>query len=170
MKKVLVIFLAIIIGLSMSAQIQNKILGFTLGTTSKTTVLNQYKTKITKADYNAGETYRIQDVSFAGQIWDLAYFVFVNNKLCTVSFQSTDDNIPTSILDLSWENLKKSLNKKYSQFYLSNRSTSEIKEYSDGTTYLTLSYEYFMYCMVLNISYTNEYLLHQKVKAAEDDL
>lgn len=170
MKKVLAIFLALIIGLSMSAQIQTKILGFTLGTTSKATVLNQYKTKITKAGYSAGETYRIQDVSFAGQIWELAYFVFVNNKLYRVSFQSTDDNIPTSILDLNWENLKKSLNKKYSQFYQNNSSTSEVKEYSDGITYLSLRYEYYMDCMVLSLSYTNEYLLHQKVKAAEDDL
>ena len=170
MKKVLAIFLALIIGLSMSAQIQTKILGFTLGTTSKTSVLNHYKTRITRVNHNADETYRIQDVNFAGLIWDYAYFAFVNDKLYRVSFQSSSNNIPASLLDLDWENLKSSLNKKYSQFYLSNRSTSEIKEYSDGTTYLTLNYEFFMDRMILCISYSNEYLLHQTVKAAEDDL
>ena len=155
----------------MSAQIQTKILGFTLGTTTTTTFFNQCETDITRVNYNTTEEiYSIQDVSFAGYIWNYAYFTFVNDKLCTVSFQSTDDSIPTSILELNWENLKTSINKKYSQFYLKNSSTSEMNVYSDGITFLFLKYEYLMDCMVLHLSYTNKDLVHQKVKAAEDDL
>ena len=43
MKKVFVIFLALIIGLSMSAQIQTKFFGFKLGTSTKSEVHNKYK-------------------------------------------------------------------------------------------------------------------------------
>lgn len=154
----------------MSAQIQTKILGFTLGTTSKTTVLNQYKTKITKLNLNAEETYRIQDVNFGGHIWDCAYFIFVNNKLCRVSFSISDYSIPRTTLDLKWDNLKTSLNKKYSQFYLKDSSTSEIKKYSDGKTNLSLTYQNFGGSMILSLSYTNDYLLHQAIKSADDEL
>ena len=80
MKKVLVIFLALIIGLSMSAQIQNKILGFTLGETTKSEVYNKYKNEPLFVEDESG-ILGIGGLQFAGQVWDIVSFEFENNSI-----------------------------------------------------------------------------------------
>ena len=79
MKKVLAIFLAFIIGLSMSAQIQNKLLGFTLGTSTKYEIRNKYKNERSFSEEDS--FIMVRDIRFASQHWDYVAFYFFENKL-----------------------------------------------------------------------------------------
>lgn len=136
MKKVLAIFLALIIGLSMSAQIQNKFLGFTLGTTTKSEVYNKYKNE--KDLIVEGDDIYVGDLKFAGQVWDITTFRFYNNRLMAIQFSITDRNTPESLMESTWEIFKGKLWNKYSDYYFTS-STSDFILYSDGNIDLTLS-------------------------------
>jgi len=168
MKRIITIFLALFIGLSMSAQIQTKILGFTLGTTNKSTVLNQYKTKIKKASY-AEDTYDLQNVEFAGYKWDLVSFAFHKGKLYAVYFTMSSSHTPVSIIDLSWNSLKNSLYNKYSRYY-SNRSTSNTIEYSDRKTEVILMKKTYQGKGFLSLTYRDKYMYQQIVNARDIEL
>lgn len=144
MKKVLVIFLALIIGLSLSAQIQNKILGFTLGKTKSSEVYKRYKNDYTFSRSLDSEHYFVDNVKFAGYYWDVN-FGFYNGKLYQVILTSIWGDIASM-----GEKLKSSLDDKYRQ-YLWNSEQNRIL-YSDNTNAVQLSiYETKIVLIYLNV-------------------
>lgn len=169
MKKVLAIFLALIIGLSMSAQINNKLLGFTLGTTTKSQVYNKYKNeKIFTVD-EKGDIY-VGDLVFAGQKWDITTFYFYNNKLESIQFGDVEDMTPQYLMQTIWEGLIISLNNKYSD-YLITDSSPDFTYYYDGITDLVLSYSQIPPNQKgLVLRYYDHSLRLSRMQAEEDEL
>lgn len=165
MKKVLAIFLAFIIGLSMSAQIQNKLLGFTLGSTTKSEVYNKYKNE--ELFTANGDDIGVGDLKFAGQTWDVTIFRFYNNKLMLVQFSVTDGMSPLSAIETVWESFKQKLMKKYDTYYLYS-STSDFLSFSDNITHLSLSR--FVYGTGVNLLYYDIALADQQSVEEEGEL
>lgn len=167
MKKVLAIFLAFIIGLSMSAQIQNKLLGFTLGTTTKPEVYEKYKDEkhfMEKSDsYSVGGT-----IEFAGQKWNITTFTFYHDRLLSVQFTLVDLATPISLMDASWDSLSLILLDKYGDY--NYYSTSEYQIFQDDQTHLALSYTYSGNNKALTLIYSDRALREQKRQAEEDEL
>lgn len=167
MKKVLAIFLAFIIGLSMSAQIQNKLLGFTLGSTTKAEVYENYKNEkhfMEKSDsYSVGGT-----IEFAGQKWNITTFTFYHDRLLSVQFSLIDLGTSISIMDSTWDYLRLTLLDKYGDF--NYYSTSEYLLFQDDQTHLALSYTYSGNNKALTLIYSDRALREQKRQAEEDEL
>lgn len=169
MKKVFVIFLALIIGLSMSAQIQNKFLGFTLGSSTKSQVYNKYKNEKVFSVDEIGNIY-VGDLVFAGQKWDITTFYFYHNKLESIQFCDIETSTPRYLMQSIWKGLKTSLWDKYSDYFIEN-SQSEFIHYSDGITDLVLSYlNYSPDEKGLALRYYNHALRVIRMQAEEDDL
>lgn len=167
MKKVLAIFLALIIGLSMSAQIQNKILGFTLGSTHKSEVYNKYKSDPLFIEKDNGDICT-SDVTFAGHEWDMVFFNFVDNKLSGVTFSDIETETPVKIMESTWENLKDKLWQKYSQYY--EKTTYDMILFSDDANKVALSLSDTSGRLLLMLYYANTALNLQKLQAEEDEL
>lgn len=167
MKKVLAIFLAFIIGLSMSAQIQNKLLGFTLGTTTKSEVYEKYKNEnhfLEKSDsYSVGGT-----IEFAGQKWNITTFTFYHDRLLSVQFSLIDLGTSISIMDSTWDYLRLTLLDKYSEFNYC--LTSEYLFFQDDKTHLALSYLDSGNNKALSLIYSDCALKEQKRQAEEGEL
>lgn len=168
MKKVLVIFLALIIGLSMSAQIQNKILGFTLGETTKSEVYNKYKNEPLFVEDESG-ILGIGGLQFAGQVWDIVSFEFENNRLFAIQFFLSEPETSTQLMDILWANFQLKLFEKYGDYYF-DYSQSDFKFYSDGKTDLSLSYQYISGYKELSLRYGDRTIAEQRLKAGFDDL
>ena len=168
MKRELVIFLAFIIGLSTSAQIQTKIFGFTLGTSTKAEVYNKYKYESNFLD--SEDCYCIADKKFAGYEWDLVSFYFFNNKLAGVSFTSLEPSTPLHIIESEWTVLKDKLGNKYSNFFIP--TSADMILYSDGITNIVLKFGDLagsgQYGLILY--YSNRALTEGKMDAEEDEL
>ena len=167
MKKVLAIFLAFSIGLSMSAQIQNKLLGFTLGTTTKTEVYEKYKNEKHFRENSSGG-YSIGDIEFAGYKWDITTFRFYHDLLLSVQFSLVDLATPISLMDASWDSLSLILLDKYGDY--NYYSTSEYQIFQDDQTHLALSYTYSGNNKALTLIYSDRALREQKRQAEEDEL
>ena len=168
MKKVLVIFLALIIGLSMSAQIQNKPLGFTLGETTKSEVYNKYKNEPLFLEDETG-LIGVGGLQFAGQTWDIVTFEFYNNRLFAVQFFLTEPQTSRQLMDVLWDNFQLNLLEKYGEYYYDN-SKPDFKLYSDGKTDLSLSYQYLSGNKGLSLRYCDRTMAEQKNKDGIDDL
>ena len=161
MKKIISIVLLLVCVLTASAQIQRNFLGFTLGVTTKTQVYNYLKNhcyKFSKDDLDDG--YKVENISFGGYQWTVAFITFHKNKLCSIEFYDSDDFRPQEFLEGSYKNLSTSLDKKY-HFYLSEQSPNS-KHYSDGVVKCVLAYSYAMNAMMLSLSYYYMPLLRQK--------
>jgi|GEM_PF-3446422 hypothetical protein len=166
MKKVLAIFLAFIIGLSMSAQIQNKLLGFTLGTSTKYEIRNKYKNERSFSEEDS--FIMVRDIRFASQHWDYVAFYFFENKLMYVSFSNIDPYTPMRLMESTWDNLKERLWDKYSDYYV--KTTPEMIQYSDGVTNLALSLSDATGSMILMLLYSDVALKNQELQAGDDEL
>ena len=167
MKKVIAISLAFIIGLSMSAQIKNQLLGFTLGSTTKAEVYEKYKNEkhfLEKSDsYSVGRT-----IEFAGQKWNITTFSFYHDVLMSVQFSLIDLATPIPLMDSIWDSLKLTLLDKYGDY--NYYSTSEYLFFQDDKTHLALSYLYSGDNKALSIIYSDSALKEQKRQAEEDEL
>ncbi|MBR5725247.1 MAG: hypothetical protein IKX56_00770 [Muribaculaceae bacterium] len=168
MKRILTIFLALIIGLSMSAQIQNKILGFTLGTTTKSEVYNKYKNQEYFSADDDG-TISVGDIVFAGQKWDLTLFSFYNNILLSVQFNLGEQMTSLNIMDSAWESFQNKLWDKYSDYAVDSQR-SDMIFYTDGITRLSLAYLYISSNKILTLQYADTDLSEQKSQAEIDEL
>ena len=166
MKKVLAIFLAFIIGLSMSAQIQNKILGFTLGSTTKTEVYDKYKHE--KHFQERSEGYSVGGLEFAGQKWDITSFNFYNNQLSNIQFSLVDLGTPVYVMDSVWDYLRLTLLDKYGDY--NYFSTSEYLFFEDGKTNLAISYKYAGENKALVLIYSDSALKELQRQSEENDL
>ena len=167
MKKALAIFLAFIIGLSMSAQIQNKLLGFTLGTTTKAEVYNKYKNE---SNFIAdGDEYYLLDTKFAGSKWDLVSFYFFHNKLAGVSFADLEHSTPMQLMESIWTDLKDKLRNKYSNYLIP--TSPDMILYSDGITNVSLKLtDLGSSGMGLILYYSNRALTEGKMDEEEGEL
>ena len=164
MKRILAISLALIIGLSLSAQIQNKILGFTLGKTTKSQVCKSYKKNYMFRELSDGNCI-VFDERFAGYEWHNVQFSFYKGILYKVRLEDHNqyDNKTT------WESLKKSLNKKYGKYFISEIKEDEITDaifYSDDKTALKLSSNVFM----TTLQYIDIEIAKQKIDDEESEL
>lgn len=167
MKKVLAIFLAFIIGLSMSAQIQNKLLGFTLGTTTKPEVRNKYKYDKGFNEDSSGDIF-VKNIRFASNDWDYVHFHFYNNKLSSVDFSNVEPFTSIPIMESRWYNLKDRIYNKYGDYYL--RTQSSMIMYSDGVTSIALNLSDDTGGMILMLYYSNDALIRQELQAGDDEL
>ena len=166
MKKVFVIFLALIIGLSMSAQIQTKFFGFKLGTSTKSEVHNKYKNEKNFLEED-GVIY-VGDLKFAGHEWGVTAFGFYNNKLMYVAFTDQEPSTTFQLMELTWKDIKNRLSDKYSDYYID--TTSSRIYYSDGSTNLTFGLSDETGTMMLMLYYSNIALKEKERQAEEDEL
>lgn len=170
MKRTLFTLVLLLCTLMASAQIQRKILGFTLGITSKTIVYNYLKSNRIKFSTNEEGEYVASKIKFAGQIWDSVFFTFYNGKLYNLDFCINEDSTPIQTMDLIYENLDKSLSHKYANYYNFNESTNENKVYSDNVTNITFTYGYLLGSKSLSIMYTYLPLFNRKLSSDADEL
>lgn len=166
MKNVLIILLALMIGLPMSAQIQTKFLGFTLGTSTKTEVHNKYKneTNILEDDNNIF----VGGLKFAGHEWGITAFSFYDNKLMSISFTDQEPSTTFQLMETTWNSLKNKLSDKYSDYYID--TTPYMIYYTDGNTHLSLSLSDATGTMLLMLSYINVALKEQESQAEDSEL
>lgn len=166
MKKVLTIFLALIIGLSVSAQIQTKFFGFKLGTSTKSEVYNKYKNEKNFLEED-GVIY-VGDLKFAGHEWVVTAFGFYNNKLMYVAFTDQEPLTTSHFMESTWTDIKNRLFDKYSDYCI-NTTPSRIY-YSDGSTNLSFSLSDETGTMMLILYYSNIALKELERQAEEDEL
>ena len=161
MRKTLILFLLIFV-LPAQSQIQRSILGYTLGKTTKTELINSLKLKgkqisKTKADDNA---IIVKHMKFGGIMWPDVFFVFYNNKLCAVNFIETGESLSQENIDLHWSIIKNNLRYKYS-FYLIKEIKEEL-EYNDNKTKIWTSCLYRKGYKCISLLYCDDYLIDLK--------
>lgn len=152
-----------------TAQIQRKILDFTLGTTTKTQVLNYLKYHHHKYSINEDGVIVVEKIAFAGQNWPVAFFSFYKGKFYLVDFRDSDSFTPVETLNLIWKRLSNSLKKKYSNYSISSTEDGAL-DFSDNKTMLSSSYKYLFGSLSLHIMYYDIYLFGQKNESEEDEL
>lgn len=121
MKKILCLIVTVIcLAFSSSAQIQRQILGYTLGVSTKATVVNGLNNKgfeleVVKDAANRGPLFYLVKggVSFAGCTWDDVRIGFVNGKFASIMLTSY-------ISESQADKLEKTMLNKYSQYKTSN--------------------------------------------------
>ena len=170
MKKVLAIFLALIIGLSMSAQIQNKFFGLTLGKTTKTTVYNYLKKNNIKFTTTEDGDYRARKMKFAGEVWENVWFSFYNGIFYSVYFQTSEDYKSIELMDVIHRKLDNSLKNKYAIYYDPYESRSDKIVYSDNVTRVGLTYNYFEGVKHLGLMYHDLDLFYKQWESDADEL
>ena len=153
-----------------TAQIQRKILDFTLGVTTKVQVQNYLKSHHYKYHLNEDGDFIVEKVTFAGHNWPAAFFCFYKGKLFLVDFRNNDDFTPVETMDLIWERLSNSLKKKYSNYSFSSSKDDGSLNFSDHKTRLTTNYTYLFGSKSLHIMYYDEYLFGQKYESDESEL
>ena len=169
MKRTILILAAIIIGLSMSAQIQNKFLGFTLGSTTKSEIYNKYKNaELLKVD-EMGDI-SVGNLVFADTRWDFTTFNFYNNILYSVQFSLSEELTSLALMNSAWDSFNTKLWNKYSDYYIANNSTSEMKIYIDGKIGLSLFYMGEPFRRIMGLQYLDINLYLQRSQAADDEL
>ena len=167
MKKVLTIFLLLTICLSTSAQIQRKILGFTLGSSSKTAVYNYLKKNHIKFANTEDGEYCAYNIKFAGQIWENVWFSFYNGMLYNIEFTISEFKTPIKTLDIIYSRLSLSLKNKYS--YYRNSSSEDLK-FDDNVIEITLLYRYTENIKSLRLMYSHIPSWNRKIISEEDEL
>lgn len=167
MSRIISLFVSIIIGLSLSAQIQTKFLGFTLGSTTKSTVYNKYQHEELFNEDEKGDI-SVGHLVFAGTKWDVTTFYFFNNKLCSVQFYLSEPLTQASLIESTWESMKTKLWDKYSKYYVES-STPKMIMYADDMTYMGITFIDQSY-IALSIQYYDITLLMQQNQAEADEL
>ena len=154
--------------IAVSAQIQRKILDFSLGVTTKTQVLNYLKSHHYKYSHNEDGEYVVEKIKFAGHIWPVAYFSFYKGKFYCVDFRDSDSFTPKETLELVWNSINQSLCRKYSAY--SNTIDNDYIDFSDNRTSVSLDHRYLMGGRTLAIMYIDLINNRQKIKEDEDEL
>lgn len=151
-----------------SAQIQRKLLDFTLGVTTKTQVQNYIKSHQYVYHLDEEGNFVIHNIKFAGQNWHHANFCFYNGKLYKVSFSATELDTSKENLDLIWQRFVDSLKKKYIDYIC--LSEKDNYSYFDNKTVVVLFYKQFSSVWCLALEYYDYYLFQQKDKSEENEL
>lgn len=151
----------------MSAQIQTKFFGFTLGSTKRSEVRNKYKNEKQILEYEDG-TIHVAGLKFAGHEWEITTFGFYDNKLMYVAFSDLESSTAFRLMESTWRDLRDKLWNKYSDYSI--KTTSEIIQYYDGVTNLSLSLSDATGSMILMLYYSNVALKEQQRIAEEGEL
>ena len=169
MKKALLIGLLLLSVLTASAQIQRKFLGFTLGVTTKTQIVNNLKSRNIKIHSDQDDIY-FENITFGGQQWSYVFISFVNGKMAKISFMKDDETTTLTHLKSIYDNLESSLNKKYYQY---KTDTSGTIKYSDGTVDICLDCDDsngYGSTVFLSLIYYHRPLMQKKFQQEEDEL
>ena len=160
-QRLLIVLFTCIIATSVSAQIQRKFYGLTLGVSTKSEVLIQFENKgAFEQSPDGHETVCVRNLRFGGYSWDVVVFRFYNDKLFNVLFMdlkeypSTDSN--------KWENIKKTLDEKYIDY--KNVTSENSFSYIDEYTYLACNHDGKNVCL----GYA-DILLNEKISQKEKD-
>lgn len=169
MKRYILLLVIAACNIAAYSQIQNKILGSTLGVTPKSTVIQRLKSRGYKINYVEKNTIRIDNVSFGGFTWASAYMDFHNGKLYVVDFSDSEFFTPKKSLNLRYESLSQSLDKKYSAY---KEPEDDYATYSDGKNYVRIKYEYseITHNWGISLMYINVALQESSVKESESEL
>lgn len=135
MKRILLLILIAIGSISVNAQIQRQILGYTLGVTSRTVVVKGLKSKgfdleVIKDAANRGPVfYSVKGgVSFGGFIWDDVRIGFVNGKFASIM-------CTTYLTDAQSSKLQRALQSKYNKYSTSHTNPSSgVYDFNDKRT------------------------------------
>lgn len=151
-----------------TAQIQRKILDFTLGVTNKAQVINHLKSHRFKYSINNDGDIVVDNVAFAGHNWPGVFLNFYNGIFYLVSFRDNESFTPKEIMESVWKRIRNTLNSKY-HIYLESSNENEI-EFSDNKTTVSLKYEYIIYNKSLSIMYYDVNLFIKKIKSDDSEL
>lgn len=145
--KILFVVLFLLCANTLFAQIQTKILGCRVGTSTANEVmaiLNQQGYSVCVVEYNkfSRDYFKCGDYSFqiygsilfGGVRWDHVSFTFIGQKLYSVSF-AANQNTANNAYDKLFSDLKN----KYSNYYKSEESSGGVKYFRDNYTEITLS-------------------------------
>lgn len=169
MRKLLLI-IALLISVISEAQIQRKFYDFTFGVTSKSQVINYFKTKGNRLRVPENNRVAVINVRFGGFDWGVAHFCFYKNKLYQVMFMSSENDSPKSTLDSQWELLNEKFSVKYSRYYLSKFSTNNERLFRDSQTHAKIEYSVFEGLWALSLIYYDIKLFDEKSSFEDDEL
>ncbi len=134
MKRFLLFSFFIFSSLILTAQIQRRILGQTIGVSTKNEVFESLQDK--KAYYhnvNGYEAVCIDNTRFGGYCWGIVCFLFYYDKLSHVLFTSPEgDSIKI------WSDLKETLSTKYKEYIVEDEEDNQT--YIDRYTILSTHY------------------------------
>ena len=168
-KQLLLLVLALLCSLSMSAQIQRKFFGQTLGVSTENDVIEYFEGKgidVTRASLTSVE---VEDMKFGGYMWSTVVFDFLEDKLATVFFINDENDIPSA--KERWNDLNEKIKEKYKLYYIPNRSSEPSKMYMDNETSVFLRKEVFEEKKeVLSLVYGDIKMLFDRLQKDEDEL
>lgn len=149
-------------------------MGVTLGKSTKQQVKNMLVQKGYKINTEPDGSYAIEtnNLPFGGGYWTYVNFEFVNGRLVGVWFQNNERDSPVNI-DNSYEKLRNTLYDKYSQYYLnlpSDEPNIKYIDFSDGSTFVTLSIRTYDFKRFISLGYEDEKLKSLKLKNEFNEL
>ncbi len=136
MKKIILILIMMAVCLTGYSQLNNKIWGLTLGSSTRQQAKNVLQAKGYPFDeFDEGATLGVfldGGISFGGVTWDFVFLQFYNNTLYSIGFNKEDDG------DYWFDVLKEKLDRKYDYY----RNTEEIDKvsYRDDDTWIICFY------------------------------
>ncbi len=173
MKNKICILLISLLPLISLGQIKRNIDGIVLGKTNKQEVVNYLKNKRIPYSFRKVGVYDAiicnKERAFAGISWSSTIYTFYKNKVFRISYSNSDFDMTKEEMDLCFENLSMSLQRKYSQFK-KNDSDRDIIEYQDSNVGITLSREYLQSHFMIGIDYTDLFLIGIAFSEEDDDL
>ena len=142
MKRLVLLFIAFSLFLCANAQIRSSFYGCKLGVTTKKQVLDNLKQLGHKIQYDKeNNCYYIENVTFAGERWNLCQFEFYKDTLALVGFGLLSDN--EDVVDLYNRNLE-NVKTKYDKIeckIICDETNRKLCSFDDGITILGISYD-----------------------------
>jgi hypothetical protein len=145
-------------------------LGLTIGESKRNDVVNYAKNQGKDFEERNDKIY-IANARFGGLQWSYAVFGFYKDVLYMVSFSNDENNVSKMYLEKTWENLKKTLTTKYSEYLLNNMPSEDMLGFFDAKTAIIAKYNNFMDSSVkdLLLMYYDYELNEMQSKSEEDE-
>lgn len=168
MKKFILIILIVFSALSVNAQIKRQILGYTLGVSSRSTVVQGLRNKgfdlETYEAFNQGPIfYQVKGgVSFGGVVWDDVRIGFINGKFASIMCE-------TYLTEAQFSKINKALRLKYKRYSTNHTKPDEkVYDYNDKKTSVLL---FIQYNGKATLIYSDEKLYNKNTNSSSiDDL
>lgn len=171
MKKTLVLFVTLfLVNLCVSAQIQRKFFDFTLGETTRSEVEKYILKKNKEIIIDKEDHILVLDMRFGGQEWPSAVFKFYKGKLISVQFIYDDMKNPKETVTSLWTRLQKSINNKYSEYYIIQASNDKKFYYQDSKTSVMLAWISTDDANAVTLLYTDKEMQKEQLAEEEDEL
>lgn len=157
------------------AQIQDRILGFHLGVSSKQTVITKLKHRGYKIDYEQDNRIGINNVIFAGYSWHYVRIEFQDNKLFSIDFVNRSSVSSLEVINYQFEMLSMQMHLKYfEKYYDPDKSSSNANHdsswYSDGTNLVAISKSLQNGEWWISLGYYNSFLGKRQMESNFDEL